>query len=216
MHKPNFFSITRKIYQSSDNGFEVRCVFFDVSKVFDKVWHDGLIFKLSQYTISGNLLQFVKSFLKNHKQRVGLNSQASYRSNILPGASQGSILGLLFFLIYILDLSDDLSSNTKLFVDDTSFFLVVLEKNLTWRLTENMFLAPSMENMFLYSKLNFEEHVRKHEHMSTKVNKAVGSFHKLQKTLPRQSLLTTYKAFIRPHLDYGDAIFDQSYNVSFH
>ena len=40
--------------------------------------------------------------------------------------------------------------------------------------------------------------------------------HKLQKTLPRQPLLTIYKAFIRPHLDYGNVIFDQSYNVSFH
>ena len=47
-------------------------------------------------------------------------------------------------------------------------------------------------------------------------NKTIGFFRKLQKTVPRQSLLTIYKAFIRPHLDYGDAIFDQTYNASFY
>ena len=50
----------------------------------------------------------------------------------------------------------------------------------------------------------------------TKVNKTIGLLCKLQKTLPRQSLLTIYKAFLRPHLDYSDVIFDQSYNASLH
>ena len=48
-------SITHDIFQSFDEGFEVRSVFLDISKAFDKVWHKGLIFKLSQNGISGTL-----------------------------------------------------------------------------------------------------------------------------------------------------------------
>ena len=65
-------SITHEIYQSFDKGFEVRGVFLDMTKVFDSVCNDGLIFKLSQYGISRNL-QISKSFLKNHKQGIVLS-----------------------------------------------------------------------------------------------------------------------------------------------
>ena len=70
-------SITHEIYQSFDEGFAVRSAFLDISKAFDKVWHDGLIFKLKQNSISGNLLNLLSSFLKNRKQRVVLNGQTS-------------------------------------------------------------------------------------------------------------------------------------------
>ena len=93
------------------------------------VWHEGLILKLNQYGISENL-SLIKRFLKNRKQRVVLNGQSSSWTNVLAGVPQGSILGLLFFLIYIKDLSDDLSSNPKLFSDDTSFFQLYKTKTL--------------------------------------------------------------------------------------
>ena len=50
-------SISHEIYSSFDEGLEVRSVFLDISKAFDKVWHDGIIFKLIQNGISGNLLK---------------------------------------------------------------------------------------------------------------------------------------------------------------
>ena len=48
-------SITHKIYQSFDNGFEIRGIFLDISKAFDKVWHKGLIFKSKQNRVTGDL-----------------------------------------------------------------------------------------------------------------------------------------------------------------
>ena len=68
-------------------------------------------------------------FLKNRKQRVVLNGRLSKRSNISARVPQVPILEPLLFLIYINDLSDNLSSNTKLFADDTSLFLVVHDMN---------------------------------------------------------------------------------------
>ena len=124
-------SITHEIYQSFDEGFDVRSVFLDISKAFDKVWHDGLIFKLKQNGISGNLLNLLSNFLRNRKQRVVLNGQSSSWADVTAGVPQGSILGPLLFLIYINDLADGLSSIAKLFADDTSLFSVVHNANTT-------------------------------------------------------------------------------------
>ena len=81
-------------------------------------------FKLKQNGISGNLLNIFEDFLINGKQRVALNGQISNWENIHAGVPQGSILGPLLFLIYINDLAENLSSNRKLFADDTSLFSV--------------------------------------------------------------------------------------------
>ena len=67
--------------------------------------------------------------------------------------------------------------------------------------------------MFLDDKLNFGENLK---YIANKVNKSIGLLRKLQNLLPRRSLVTIYKSFIRPHIDYGDVIFDQAYNKSFH
>ena len=52
--------------------------------------------------------------------------------------------------------------------------------------------------------------------MSNKISETIGLLRKLQNILPRPALLTIYKCLIRPHLDYGDIIYDQAYNLSFH
>ena len=119
-------SITHEIYQSFDEGFDVRSVFLDISKALDKVWHDGIIFKLKQNGISGNLLSLLSNFLRNRKQRVLLNGQTSSWADVNAGVPQGSILGPLLFLIYKNDIADGLSSNAKLFANDTSLFLLFI------------------------------------------------------------------------------------------
>ena len=118
-------SITHEIFQSFDEGFEVRSVFLDISKAFDKALHKGLIFKLSQNNISGNLLVILSDILSDRKQRIVLNGQKSTRENVVAGVPRSSILGSLLLLTYINDLSGDLSSKEKLSADDTSLSNVV-------------------------------------------------------------------------------------------
>ena len=62
-------------------------------------------------------------------------------------------------------------------------------------------------------KLTFEEHLL---NVFKTVNRTIGLIRKLQNVLPRISLVTIYKAFVRPHLDYGDILYDQAFNNSFH
>ena len=64
-------------------------------------------------------------------------------------------------------------------------------------------------DMLLDVKLDFLGHLK---NMYSKLNKTIGLLRKLQNTLPRLPLLTIYKSYIRPHLDYGD----QAYTLSFH
>ena len=120
-------SIMHTIFEAFDCNppLDVRSVYLDISKAFDRVWHDGLIYKLKRCGVSGQLLFIIQSFLKDRKQRTVLNGHCSTWGDISAGVPQGSILGPLFFLVYINDLTNDLKCNVKLFADDTSLFTVV-------------------------------------------------------------------------------------------
>ena len=115
-------SIAHEIYQSFDNNLEVWAVILNISKTFDKVWHKRLKFKLKQNSISDKILNIITNFLSFRKQQVVLNRQASPWVSIEAGMPQGSIFGPLLFLIYINDLSDNLSTTAKLSADGTSLF----------------------------------------------------------------------------------------------
>ena len=67
--------------------------------------------------------------------------------------------------------------------------------------------------ILLDTKLDLQGHLKS---IINKRNKTIGLLRKLHNTLPRLPLLTIYESFIRPHVDYGDIIYVQAYNVSFH
>lgn len=113
------------ICNALDEGKEVRAVFCDISKAFDRVWHKGLLFKLSTFGIRGPLLQWLSSYLSYRQQRVVYANSRSQWSSVKAGVPQGSILGPLLFLVYINDIVNDIQSKVKLFADDTSLYIIV-------------------------------------------------------------------------------------------
>jgi hypothetical protein len=78
-------SIVDKIYEGLDKGCDVRMVFLDLSKAFDKVWHKGLIFKMESLGVSGSLLCFFRHYLSDRFQRVVVNGQSSEYQPVLAG-----------------------------------------------------------------------------------------------------------------------------------
>ena len=94
-------SITHTIHTAFEDvpSRETRAVFLDLSKAFDRVWHEGLLYKLECNCIGGNLLGIIKDFLHDRRQRVVLNGKSSNWSTVRAGVPQGSVLGPLFFLV---------------------------------------------------------------------------------------------------------------------
>ena len=114
--------IYHNICQAIDNNQYACMVFCDVSKAFDRVWHKGLIFKLKQLGIDGDLLEWISNYLDNRQQRVVLKSSMSSFKSTNAGVPQGSVLGPMLFLVYVNDISKSLLSLTRLFADDSSLF----------------------------------------------------------------------------------------------
>ena len=126
-------SIAREINSSfdCDPTIDVSGVFLDISKAFDKVWHEGILFKLKTYGVNGKVLNLLTNYLHERYQRVVLNGQTSSWELLKFGLPQGSVLGPLFFLIYINDLPDNLESNCKIFADDTSLLYKAFDKHVS-------------------------------------------------------------------------------------
>ena len=103
-------------------NLQTRSVYLDMSKAFDKVWHDGLIFKLNENGVTGNLLELIRDYLNEREQRVVINGSCSEWGSIKSGVPQGSVLGPLLFLVYINDLENGIKSSIRFFADDTSIF----------------------------------------------------------------------------------------------
>ena len=94
-------NITNDFGKAVDEGKEVRVIFCDISKVFDRVWHRGLLRKLELICIRGSLLDWVQNYLSGRKQRVVINNASSDWGFIKAGLPQGSILGPLFCLLFL-------------------------------------------------------------------------------------------------------------------
>ena len=94
----------------------------DISKAFDRVWHAVLLHKLKSYGISGQIFGLIFSFLSNRRLRVVLDGKSSQEYPVNAGVPQGSILGLTLFLLYIIDLPDDVICDIALYADDTTLY----------------------------------------------------------------------------------------------
>ena len=97
----------------------------DFSKAFDKVAHKRPLLKLQYYGIHGLVLAWIKAWLIGRTQKVALKGEISEKSCVRSGVPQGTGLGPLCFLLFLHDIGNDITSNIKLFVDDTLLYGLV-------------------------------------------------------------------------------------------
>ena len=97
-----------------------RAVALDISKAFNRVWPAGLLHKRKSYAISGQIVGLISSYLSNRQLWVVLDGTSSQEFSVYAGVPQGSILGPIFFLLYIIDLPGDVVCNIVVGVDDTT------------------------------------------------------------------------------------------------
>ena len=86
-----------RVCQNLDERLSTILIFCDISKAFDRVWHEGLIKKLKSYGISGDLLIWFKNILSDRRQFVFVNNELSDFGLVKAGVPKGSVLGLYYF-----------------------------------------------------------------------------------------------------------------------
>ena len=94
-------------------------LFLYVSSAFEKIWHNGLLAKLSQIGVEGNFFDILSSYLSDRKQIVVVDGEKSNILDLKAGVPQASRLGPLLFIIYINDIENEIESDILIFADDT-------------------------------------------------------------------------------------------------
>ena len=122
-----------KITKSVNSDDFVISVFIDLKKAFDCVPTNILLAKLQAYGIRGDCIKWFKSYLTDRTQYVNFNGEQSAEHNLKCGVPQGSILGPLFFIIFVNDMFN--VSNVLfnvLYADDTCIYILVAVKSMPY------------------------------------------------------------------------------------
>lgn len=121
-----------------DTQREVRVIALDIKKAFDRVWHPGLLTKLTTFGICGDLHSWISSFLADRQQAVVLDGFISTPKPLAAGVPQGSVLGPLLFLMFINDLASHLDNDLHLFADDSTLHAVIKNPERRAACTESL------------------------------------------------------------------------------
>ncbi len=125
----NLLETVDRISDGIDNGFHVLVVFLDFAKAFDRVCHSSLRIKLISCGFCPRIIDWVSDFLSDRQQRVVIGNHKADWIDVTSGVPQGSVLGPLFFVIYINDMPEVVSCLDKLFADDSKLIATIRINN---------------------------------------------------------------------------------------
>lgn len=112
--------ITEYITEGFGENESTAAIFLDISRAFDKIWHNGLIYKLIKFKFNGNIVKLIKSYLLNRTFRIKIDDTFSSWKNIKAGVPQGSILSPTLYIIYTSDMPKPMDTIIATFADDTA------------------------------------------------------------------------------------------------
>lgn len=242
-----------KLYKSLDQGDDFTVLYLDISRYFEKIWHEGLLAKCDkEFGIRGKLLDWLRSYLSDRKQEVQVGTQKSDILTLSAGVPQGSVLGPLLAIMYLNGLSKLTSSGILLYADDSSLHAThnpnnirqqeeSLQKDLDaindyskqWAITFNAskttqqtfsnrkggrpprlffddVLIPLSDThkhlgLTISTDLRFKSHINE---TLLKFNRTLSPLYPIAPSIPRNMLLNIYTMYVKPHLDYCDAVYD--------
>ena len=113
------------ITNSLNGGQSVDVVFLDFAKAFDKVSHPKLLLKLAAYGLGPIIVNWIKSFLNNRRQRVVIGNKYSQWETVLSGVPQGTVLEPVLFTILINDLPAGVKNVCELYADDCKLIATI-------------------------------------------------------------------------------------------
>ena len=144
------FKLLQAWQEELDKSGFVGTILMDLSKAYDSLTHDLLVAKFKAYGIDKNGLNLIHNYLTNRKQRTKISSSYSEWYDIVRGVSQGSILGPLFFNLFINDLFLFIErTNICNFADDNTIYSCNI--NLQTILKD---LKYDMQNILKWFKVN--------------------------------------------------------------
>ena len=124
--------MTHDLYKALDQRHDFTTVYLDITKYFDKIWHEGLLYKCQkEFYITGTLLSWIKSYLTNRQHRVKVGDALSSTKTINTGCPQGSILGPLLAILYLDGLADKTENTALFYADDISLYASYPARNKT-------------------------------------------------------------------------------------
>lgn len=117
--------LTRVIKQAKEglsHGSSTGIIMLDVEKAFDRVWHNGLLFKMINLNFPAYIINMISSFLKDRSFHVDISGAKSPTHNIPFGVPQGAVLSPTLYNIFTHDIPKFIDTNLALFADDTAFY----------------------------------------------------------------------------------------------